>query len=572
MDALHLPKTESFGWATMAHGVFRFFANQWQSVLFSAAISVILEHLGALRVLTKFSLLVVSSLASQGAVEALKFTPGMPAVIVINSADFITRYGEKSPLDRCTLAQDVAKVLSKSPKRLAVDFDLSPLVVVSESEHRCQRELDTLLDREAPRLVLLLPFPAATEALLRVKHEWMLARCRAGAHFADGNIEQSMGLVTEQIVGETPELGARMADQLHGEMSNHICKSIASTDESERNRWLVEQRSTVESESETTPINFPSVTRQLAVLPLGSEAFEGLPSLANSPVLLGGDWGRDDSFLTSIGPLPGVTIHGARLVSLEHPIHSLWPLLGLLSDIGIALCFAWVIERFWEAYVMARRLDLDFKRMDQLTALSAFLMTTFVLIYFSLVLFFFFAAEYYFSHWGVVIAPLLIAISMLVDGFVSGPVGQIKNLLEEEQSPEHRTEIALNAPLGEEYRVLLWQLAGAFVLMPCFWLLCWAVPSLAEMSAAWIFAAALLILYALMFSHAIGLRLSPASQWQKFVSGTAEFFMLRPHPALSHAAPDWRRMHRAGQILARIRALVFWVALLLAAWILFVPH
>lgn len=555
----------------MAHGVFRFFANQWQSILFVAGISIILEHLGALRVLTKFSLLVVSSLASQGPVEALKFAPGMPVVIVINSADFITRYGEKSPLDRCILAQDVARVLSKSPKRLAVDFDLSPLAVASESEQRCQRELDTLLDHEAPRLVLLMPFPAATAALLHIKHDWMLARCRAGAHFADGNIEQSMGLVTEQITGESPELGARLADQLYGEISNHICKSIASTDESERNHWLVEQRSSVESEIETTPINFPEVRRQLAVLPLSSEAFVGLSSLEHSSVLLGGDWGRDDSFLTSIGPLPGVTIHGARLVSLEHPIDRLSRIFGLFCDIGIALCFAWVIERFWEAYVMARRLDLYFQRLDQFTALSALLMTTFVLIYFSLILFFFFAAEYYFSKRGVVIAPLLIALSMLVDGFVSGPVGQIRNLLEEEENLKPHTEVTLGVPPGEEYRVLLWQVVGSFVLMTFFWLLCWVVPTVAKTLSAWIFPVALLGLYALMFSHAIGLRLSPAVQWQRLISATSEFFLLRSHPALSNATLAWRCVHRAGQILARIRALVFWAALLLAAWFLFSP-
>lgn len=556
----------------MAHGVFKFFANQWQSILFVAAISVILEHLGALRVLTKFSLLVVSSLASQGSVEALKFSPGMPVVIVINSADFITRYGEKSPLDRCTLAQDIARVLSKSPKRLAVDFDLSPMVAVSESEQRCQRELDALLDHEAPRLVLLLPFPAATEALLHIKHDWMLARCRAGAHFADGNIEQSMGLVTEQVTGKKPELGARMADQLHGELSNHICESVASADESERNHWLVDQRSSVESEIETTPINFPVVKRKLAVLPLGSKAFEALPSLEYSSVLLGGDWGRDDSFLTSIGSLPGVTIHGARLVSLEHPIDRLWQIFGLFCDIGIALCFAWVIERFWEAYVMARRLDLYFQRLDQFTALSALLMTTFVLIYFSLILFFFFAAEYYFSNSGVVIAPLLIALSMLVDGFVSGPVGQIRSLLEDEQNLKPQTEIPLSAPLSEEYRVLLWQVASAFFLMAFFWLLCWTAPTLAKMLSAWIFPVALLGLYTLMFSHAIGLRLSPAAQWQKFILGTSEFFMLRSHPALSNATPAWRCVHRTGQLLARIRALVFWAALLAAGWFLFGPH
>lgn len=566
-------------------GVYRFFASQWKAVLFSAAIAVILHHEHALRVLAKFSLIVVSSLASQGPVEAVKLMPGTPVVVVVSNSDFVTRYGEKSPLDRCTLTSDIGKVLAKSPRRLAIDFDLSPLVQASESERECQRKLDGLLDREAPRLVLLAPFPAATEDLLRVKHDWMQARCRSGLHFADGNVEQSLGMVTELAKGEGPEMRARMADQLHADFSTHICDAIASSNDPRQNSWLTKQGNNFEVHADTTPINFPLVIRLLVVLPISSDAFERTASLEHNPVLLGGDWGRDDSFLTSIGELPGVVIHAARLISLAHPVESLWPIVGLLSDIGIALCFALVIQRFWGGYVRARRLDLQFEKQDfppsrpyQRTALSSAWMFVFVLTYSSLVLFFLFAAEYLFTARQIVIAPLLIAVSMLVDGFVSGPVEQINKLLDEERDKKCRTPVSLSSSIDHGSSVMLCRLVGACVAIAIFFVMGAIFRALVQGLAGWIFMGALLGLYLLLIFQGgkkfwrrlcalwrLGRWIGRCTLLKKVGESCCSFFQIA---ALPHVSKGWRKINKVGQWLARLRAVVFWLVLCRAGWVL----
>ena len=112
-----------------AEHLVEFGREQWRAVLFSAGLATILEAHGVLRVLTKFSLLVVSSLAAQAPSAPQMLMPGMPVVVVLNNQDFITRYGERSPLNRCTMAGDIQQeyckaivVQSKIPQRIATQL------------------------------------------------------------------------------------------------------------------------------------------------------------------------------------------------------------------------------------------------------------------------------------------------------------------------------------------------------------------------------------------------------------------------------------------------------------------
>ena len=547
----------------MTHSVFQFIQDKWTSMVFSAALAVILDHLGFLRVLSKVSLLVVSSLASHGG-GTVTFAPGMPVVVVINGDDFNTRYAERSPLDRCVLQADIAKVLAKAPSRLAIDFDLSPMADASPAEKGCQQKLDAMLDQHAGQLILLVPFPALGRQLLDLKQGWMQDRCHAGLHFADGNIEQSMGMVTEQVAGEDEQLGARMANQLHHGFSNLVCDAVQDSTDPGNNPWLTDARSVVAPERETQPINFPKAVEQLALIPLGSSAFDALPSLAGSPVLFGGDWGKDDSFLTSIGTLPGVEIHAARLISLQDPIESLSPWVNLLSDLGIALCFAWVIEQFWEHYVLARRVDLAFKDKQQVTGLSSMVMLVFVCVYLSLVLFFFFVAEHLFAHRNVVIAPLLIALSMLIDGFVSGPVDAIETLLKPHTAPDaHAPERDLSEPSHESSAMQHALVVSVLVLLAYFGLYT-VLPDLVKAASALGFVGTLSVLYLLFFAHLVWRLCRSLKQgvslrwplWLRRLTGLARV-----------AAPDRQKrssLYWLGRSAALGRQAIFWLTLSVA--------
>ncbi|MEI8170507.1 MAG: hypothetical protein WCG50_12575, partial [Rhodoferax sp.] len=178
----------------------RFVEVHWGSVFFAAALSLILEHFGMLKLLTKFSILVVSSMAAQAPQQAVAIQSETTVVVVLGNDDFVSRYGERSPLDRCEMALDLGRILQKSPRRMAVDFDLSPILKPSDQERACQAQLDQTLAAHTGTLVLLAPFAVTSEPLLHVKHQWMTTQCQLGIHFADGELEQSLGMVTEHSV------------------------------------------------------------------------------------------------------------------------------------------------------------------------------------------------------------------------------------------------------------------------------------------------------------------------------------------------------------------------------------
>jgi hypothetical protein len=454
--------------------VLGFFVRHWAPAAFSAAITIVLDSLGFLQLFTKLSWLVLFSMPAAVPEAAVNFQPGMPAVVLITEADFVTRYGEKTPLDRCVLAADIQKVLAKSPQRLAIDFDLSPMLGSNVTDEQCQQRLDSLLDEQSQKLIVLVPFATANKALLEKKQAWMEARCQAGLAFADGQLDTAMGMVTEHTVGEEADLKARIAEQMREGPSDHICKQVTTVGTSDTNLWLNDQRRKMAAETDhpSVPLHFSHAITQLGVIPLHSDAWNSVPSFQGSPVLFGGDWGRDDSFLTSSGEQPGAVVHGVRVVNLAYPVKLPSPLIALLMDMAIAIGFAWLVKFFWSVYVDSRKLDHYFFKNKHKVELGALILVGFVLAYVCLMLFFIFAAHDLLARFSLVMAPILIAMSMLLDGFVSGPVEKIDALLKEKSgTPRSNRSLDDDPELSrEKTRVmnsLMWMfgLCIAFVLL-----------------------------------------------------------------------------------------------------------
>ena len=431
--------------------IIHFFSEHWGSVFFAAFLSLILEHFGMLKLLAKFSVLVVSSMAAHAPSQPVAIKSETPVVVVLGNADFVSRYGERNPLDRCEMALDIGRILKKLPTRIAVDFDLSPISNPSDKEQKCQAQLEQVLAANTGTLVLLTPFAVTSEPLMQVKHQWMTTQCRLGLHFADGTLEQSLGMVTEHSVGDDPASFSRMAEQLHTGFSTYVCDQIAQVTEPQANRWVNEgwrpdAQATPAQNTESEPLNLRALTKTVAVIDIGSAVFAQLPHLEGSPVLFGGDWGRDDSFLTPIGTQAGVVLHAARFASLVDPVKPLALYWAVLGDIVVGLSFAWVIAQFLKVYVNTKRFDLRYQHGVIPTSFGALAMFTFMLAFAVLVLFFFLVADYLFSFHGIVIAPLIIALSMLIDGFISGPIDQVSDLIEKDEDEKEKHRQSLQKP------------------------------------------------------------------------------------------------------------------------------
>ena len=405
------------------------FREDSRSTLFSAALAVIAVHAGALGILVKLSLMIVANLAAQN----LPVLDGRgPVVLLMGETHWQERYFEHSPLDRCTMAEDLGAILARAPRSVAVDFDLSPSLRPADAA--CQATLDTLLDRYASRLVLLLPIKVSAPSLIEQKRQWMLARCKAGGVFADGGLELSLGMVIDSAPGND-----RMAEVVRQRAGSSICSSLAS--QAGVAKWLVRRSDDAApadddhaapgtagavDHAEPVAINFAHFRNLVHKLGIEQLATSAITDWPQRDVFFGGDYGsaKEDRFGTPIGPLPGVAIHAARRVTLDHPVAELQPVAGFAADIMIAFVFSLGIAAFWSRYAHFR-IAPDAARRQ----LASVMVVGFVGFYALLVFLFFQLGTDLFAV-GILIAPLVIAVSMLVDGFITGPIAAVLKLMQ----------------------------------------------------------------------------------------------------------------------------------------------
>lgn len=395
--------------------------------LFSAALAVLALKVGALAILTKLSLLVVSNQALLSAPQVALDGNG-PIVLYLSENQWQQRYLERAPLDRCKLAEDLAQLLAHQPRQLLVDFDLSP--AMQEPQAGCQQQLDQLLDQHADKLVLLMPYRVGSDALLAQKAAWLEQRCRAGVVFGDGALNVSLGAVIDFV----PDSQA-MADAMHERHSVALCQQLGTAEG--RERWLRRGAETDADDSSAEAINFAGFSKQVVALALDDPAVQQIASWSGRDVYFGGDYGgsKDDRFLTPMGPLPGVTIHAAIAWTQAHPVRELPHAIGLLTDLLTAFVFSLGIGYFWSRYLKLSLHGEGYQREN-----STLLVLGFV-AYFAAMLWLFFQLSVVLFMRGVLIAPLLIGMSMLIDGFVRGPIAASLELGEAE--PPQR---ALMAP------------------------------------------------------------------------------------------------------------------------------
>jgi hypothetical protein len=392
------------------------------AALFSASLGLLLEQMNSMSFLTKISLLIVANLASLGNEVGVNLQDGKVAVISIDTARYVNAYDERSPLNRCQLSKDLKDLFGKNPKMVAIDLDLSPLVHPSPKEESCQQELDALLDRESRRSVLLTPFTTGNYDQQQNKFAWMRARCEAGSDFADGTLIQTLGSVTVRRYLSQDQLSlagvlhnkALFSDVIHGFT---ICSDVMQG-QAAANKWLQAQDDEPRLQKDhEVPINYAEAARSLAMLQFGSEAYHSVTTLSGVNVVFGGSWGQSDSFLTPLGRLPGAAIHGMSAISIDHPVSKLSHLIGFLLDIVLGLVFGLIVMYAWTSYGAAVMHD----HVAQRSAVSTVVMFLLVLSYSFFASLAMWLAIRLYAVFNIEIVPLLMGLSMLIDGFVNGP-------------------------------------------------------------------------------------------------------------------------------------------------------
>lgn len=407
-----------------------FVKEQWSSVLFSAALALIFDHLGILTSLSKLSLLLVSNMASVHVAQRPEFNHG-PYVFAITQADFQDRYRERSPLDHCLVADDLNLLYARHPAQLGIDIDLSPLPRATPAEQACQAHLDALLDAQAAHTVLIMPFPVTSQQLRDVEIDWLHKRCVSGVRFAGAYLQRALRMVIDQSRHPIESMAYLIAHP----GNNPLCRQLHSDPATLARTWLDDETAYAAHQDppeDRQPINFSAAVVTVPGPIAISSPTDTWPRLDGRVVFFGGSYGRDDNYATPIGKQPGVWIHAARLVTLKHPIQAFHPVVALLIDVAIGFAFGILIGAFWKIYIANRLVEVEVARESKgearPQAWSSAALLAFLVAFLVLTLSFFFIARYLFVARGILIYPLLMALGMLTDGFISGPIEELTDV------------------------------------------------------------------------------------------------------------------------------------------------
>lgn len=351
----------------------------------TAALVAAVVHLGqdlvapmelALQSLVHGAAVDLATRADQGPAPRLR-----PGVIRIDAAQFHGEFRERSPLDRCVLADWIKRELGESRvASLTIDLDLSPTRVVAEAlygrakppdaatkaavavatasgsaasaassqpasadmpaeaatvpqvdlrDQVCQLRLDKELRRDgnAKRLVLLMPGASSDEQHQLWTQQWVLDSRDAGIRFGHGQLIRRFGLVASypRCEAGVPAIGLLTA---------HLLGRVPSTGPSCSGPGALSPG--------TAPIRWTGL--------LALDTVSAAASSGDGPrhLMLGAGYSVDDLHVTPLGPLLGVDIHAAIA---DEPHTQDLHLLSFCVDLVLgAFVFAPVFHGLWGAY------------------------------------------------------------------------------------------------------------------------------------------------------------------------------------------------------------------------------
>lgn len=332
------------------------------------------------------------------------------AVVVIDQQSHENYYRERSPLNRCELARDLASLYQLSPQVLVIDLDLSPSLVDADSAQKvadCERTLYELIkERRNTKTVLMEPFPVLDKAANAETEIWRGKMREAGVVFGDATLPVRYGLVTQVDCKPDTLAAVALAQRPREEADN--CLKHKNLD------LLINPRQYLTGLRAIAVADLPS-RRAALETELGS-ALDALPSELPA-VFFGGTYGDGDTFLTPLGIMYGVEVHAAAYLSLLEPATDVDHLIGFGLEVGLAVIFGGVIAACWRSYYVRRFSSSALERQ-----LSPVLVVALAIALVVLVMATTMVSLYLLSRTDYWLSPIPIATGMLVESFFAGAV------------------------------------------------------------------------------------------------------------------------------------------------------
>jgi len=361
-----LRKARAYGWIS----VFR-------SALFLASLMVILEDHYVLEWLDVFMLRIVATFADypnkEESVEVLVFT--------IQEELFEKEFQSRIPIHRAVLRKYLQKLDEayripefKNFKVLAIDYDLSPnnydkeCSIQDPVEQELQDALDTFLlnfIKNGVKVVLIKHIPVKNLALCECKIKWEEEKYKQGILFGHSELLHYglLGPVVKYAESEDsfPAIVLDAANDRRLPVMRFTC------DDAEQ-----QARKDLRHAS-FYPINYVQVynKRTVRVCELKDvngfddckKYFENLDKPSNpdklSVIFFGGDYGKDDTYITLLGTRPGVTIQAYTYFSMHERLTSedgwAWReawfpwLFDIIAGSFVGVIFHWIWHKFHQS-------------------------------------------------------------------------------------------------------------------------------------------------------------------------------------------------------------------------------
>ena len=376
------------------------------------------------------------------------------ALIKLDDKRFRRSYLGNSPLDRCTLLQDLSGVLASSTLQLlAIDLDLSPstqraLLTGPEDPRSCDARLDQLMIDNARRVLLILPLDRhrlrtharTAEATERAAQQSWLAKMKdRQVKFARPELDLQFGIVRHHLLQQEPQpkpdltptpepkrrpepgLGVATAqaicalDQAEPSLT-HYCAAVQALNEADEGA--------ARQISLHVLVNDWPLQNQLL---LDGQTGTVLDNQKIRYALLGASYSPDDEPLTPIGRLAGVEVHAAIAAN---PNEAAWHGLDLALDVLFGVVFAYGVHAFWRRY-FGQRLAYTAQQTNTLghPLLAYRWLVGLVGMCLALLPLLGWVSAWALAQHGLWISPAGMLVGSLIDAFVIGGVHTAEHLL-----------------------------------------------------------------------------------------------------------------------------------------------
>jgi hypothetical protein len=270
------------------------------------------------------------------------------------------------------------------------------------------------------------------------KKIWREARKKNGVEFAESGLELTLNVAAEMKCRE---------------------KDLAET----IRKMETGSSPCVHGDNELRSIHYAAFQRATLVFSITDFAKSPPPAAANV-VIFGGAYGDDDLHITPIGQHFGVEIHAARYASLTDTPLAHRHVVAFWADVAFAALFSMIVKTGVDAYAGTAKSTQPWTRQRR-----GGVMTLFVVLYVAACGVALWVA-WFLLPLGIVVEPLLIALGMMIDGFVVGPWRALSHRLDEphlSMTDAWRTGLAQDrwgASWFLTFRVLFWLVCIAALL------------------------------------------------------------------------------------------------------------